>query len=755
MTDHQNNDKTQTHIVLTKGTMVSHYRIIEKIGAGGMGEVYLAEDTKLDRKVALKFLPPHLCRDEDCRKRFKREAQAAARLGHANIVAVHEVGEYQDRPWFSMENVEGTSLDFLIKSGGLTEDKIIDLVIGISNGLRIAHESGIVHRDVKPSNILVDRDGCPRVLDFGLAVVRDTAKLTQTGSTLGTIGYMSPEQVEGREVDSRSDLFSLGVVLYELLAGCNPFKRDNQAATIKAILQDDPQPVTRYRSGVSEGLQHIIAKLLQKRQELRYQSATDVIEDLNRFRRKLKQNPSSEREQPSIAVLPFVNLSADPEQDYFCDGMSEEIINALTRIKNLRVIARTSAFAFKGKQEDIREIGHRLDVTALLEGSVRKVGNRVRITAQLVQASDGSHLWSDRFDRELEDIFTIQDEISEAIVRQLKVKLTLETDAESAGRQVKNIEAYNHYLTGRFFWNKRTPIELKKAIKYFQKAIDIDPKLAVAYTGLADCYSMLVQVWQIEPTEAFPKARSLAEEALAIDETVAEAHASLALVRWQYDWDWPGAEQEINRARELNPGYATAIQWHALFLATIGRRSQALIEIGKALELDPLSLILIVCSAWIHLTNGDYDEAAEQCRIALERDPSYSWSHIPLAWLYTVRGLQDEAIEEYLAMERDFEPIGPDVVDILRETYKKSGWDAYWLQHIDILKERRKEGFIPASAIATDYVRIGQVDQAFEWLERSFKERDPELSYLRVHPILSGLESDPRFQALLKKVRLT
>jgi TolB-like protein len=457
---------------------------------------------------------------------------------------------------------------------------------------------------------------------------------------------------------------------------------------------------------------------------------------------------------PSIAVLPFVNLSADPEQEYFCDGMAEELINALTRSKHLRVIARTSSFSFKGRNEDVREIGRQLNVQNLLEGSVRKAGNRLRVSAQLVRTADGSHAWSDRFDRELADVLAIQDEIADAIARELQVKLASGERTESSGRQIDNVEAYNLYLTGRFFWNRQTPGELREAIGYFTRAIEIEPRLAVAYAGLADCYSVLVQAWQIEPAEGFPKARSLAQKALEIDNSIAEAHTSLALVRFQFDWDWFAAAQAFETALQLNPGYVTAIHWHALFKASMGHRDEALTAIRRARDLDPLSLILMVWSAWIHLTYGDQDEAAELCRIALERDPSFSWAHIPLAWLYTLRGMHGKAIEKYLAMERDFEPIGADVVEVLRETYEKSGWDAYWLHHVEILQQRRKTKFIPASAIATDYVRIGDFDRAFQWLEIALRERDPELSYLRVQPILKLLERDRRFQVLLTRAGL-
>ncbi|UCD58110.1 MAG: protein kinase, partial [Candidatus Hydrogenedentota bacterium] len=385
-------DRTHTHVVLTRGTMVSHYRIVEKIGAGGMGEVYLAEDIELNRKVALKFLPPHLCEDEECRRRFKREAQAAAKLGHPNIVTIHEVGDYRGRPYFVMEHVQGRSLREFSEDKDLSIEQILELGIQICEGLQAAHEKGVTHRDIKPSNILIDSYERAKIVDFGLASVVGLDQLTKTGSTLGTIGYMSPEQVQGIQTDHRSDLFSLGVVLYELITRRNPFKRDTEAGTIRAVSDDTPHPLARYRADVPDGIQTVIDRALEKQVDTRYQTAADMLSDLKRVKRDTSQVTPSIGVQPSIAVMPFTNLSADPEQEYFCDGMAEEIINALTHVEGLRVVARMSCFAFKGKQADIREIGRQLNVSTLLEGSVRKAGKRLRITAQLINVADGYHL---------------------------------------------------------------------------------------------------------------------------------------------------------------------------------------------------------------------------------------------------------------------------------------------------------------------------------------------------------------------------
>ncbi len=753
--DEPDNDQTRSFATLTTGTEVSHYKIISKLGAGGMAEVYLADDTELDRKVALKFLAAHLCPDEDYRKRFKREAQAAAKLSHPNIVTIYEVGDYQGQPYFAMEYVQGRSLKEHIKEGDVINERIIMGAIQICDGLQTAHSAGIIHRDIKPSNIILDQSRRPRILDFGLAAVSGTEQLTRVGTTMGTVGYMSPEQISGREVDHRSDLFSVGVMLYELFAGRLPFKGETEAATQQAILHDTAEPLTRYKSGISEDLQRIIFKLLEKDPELRYQSAAGLISDLKRIAQSSSDISAISSDihtdiRPSIAVLPFANLSADPEQEYFCDGMAEEIINALTHIENLRVIARTSAFAFKGKHEDVRQIGRKLDVETLLEGSVRKAGNRLRITAQLVKVSDGSHLWSERYDRDIEDVFAIQDEISLAIVEELKVKLLHREKDALQKRYTSDPAAYNLYLKGRYHWNKRAADDLKKAIEYIQQAIEMDPGYALAYAGLADCYNLLTQAWVLSPKEAFPKAKAAALKALEIDEMLAEAHASLALIRLNYDWDLLSAERGFKRAIELNPSYATAHHWYAIYLMTIGQLDEAIVQIETAQELDPLSLILILAAALVFYHARQYDRAEVECRKVLDMDPNSVLANLGLSWIYEQKGMYEEAIKEHLKGEAFYARLSPVEIATLEQAYAVSGWEGFWQKHIELLRLQPKQSYVPASAIALDYVRLGEKDQAFEWLEKAYQERDAELRSLS-SPMFDSLRSDPRFTALLRK----
>jgi non-specific serine/threonine protein kinase len=486
--------------MFTPGTKVAHYRIEKKIGAGGMGAVYLAEDTKLQRQVALKFLPSEYISEPELKARFMREAQAAASLNHPNIVTVFEISEHEGQLYIAMEYVEGESLKDLIAKNEFSVREVLDIALQISDGLTAAHQAGIIHRDIKPQNILMGKDGRVRICDFGLAKAKRDVTLTQAGSTLGTVAYMSPEQAQGKEVDQRGDIFSFGVVLYEMITGQLPFKGEHEAAVIHSIVNDTPEPLARYKSDVPEKLQRIVGKAMEKDREMRYQHADDLGADLRNLKAEFETGVTKTLErvtkaQPSIAVLPFTNLSADKEQEYFCDGMAEEIINALTHVEDLRVVARTSAFSFRGKEIDIRDIGKKLNVETLLEGSVRKAGNRLRITAQLVNVADGYHLWSEKYDRNIQDVFAIQDEISLAIVDNLKVRLfgkekasLVKEKASLVKRRTDDVEAYNLYLKGIYFSQMWTVEGFENAIECFEQALQEDPNYALAYAGVAEVY---------------------------------------------------------------------------------------------------------------------------------------------------------------------------------------------------------------------------------------------------------------------------
>jgi len=743
-------DQTQSFFQIVPGVMISHYKIIEKIGAGGMGEVYLAQDTELDRKVALKFLPPHLCRDEDCRKRFKREAQAAAKLDHPNIVPVHGVSEHQGRPYFAMAHIEGQSLRDVIKEGKLSTSDAIDLSMQICEGLQEAHEAGVIHRDVKPSNIILDSKGRPRLLDFGLAMISSEDKLTKTGSTLGTVGYMSPEQVAGKKVDHRSDMFSAGVILYEMLTGRRPFEADNDAAILRAITDSTPEPVARYKTGVPEELQRIVSKLLEKTPALRYQHAGDFLADL----KKAGQQPEAglSKEQPSIAVLPFVNLSADPEQEYFCDGISEEIINVLTQLEELKVVARTSCFAFKGKNEDVREIGRKLAVNHVLEGSVRKAGNRIRITSQLINVDDGYHLWSEKFDRDLEDIFAIQDEISLAIVDRLKVKLVDKTKSALVKRYTDNVEAYGLYLKGRHYWNSRTAENIEKALACFRQVITLDPDYALAHAGIADCYTMMAQVCALSPKEAFAKAKAAALRALDLDSELTEATATLGGIKLWYEWDYPGAETLFKRAIQINPNYASVRQWYAMYLSSTGRHQEAFNQMKKAQELDPLSFILKLAMAVLLFEVEKYAEAEEECREATALEPDNPLVHSILSVIYEGQGNYDRAVDANMQIASFLWKFTPQNIERLRTIYSASGWTAFLQTLAGMLTASAKNRYISGYDIASYYARLNDRDKAFEWLEKAFQDRDFSLIYLPVSRAFINLHSDSRFVSLLGRM---
>ena len=757
--DHQDDDSTQTHTALSNGTEIGHYRIIEKIGAGGMGDVYLAEDTTLNRRVALKFLSLQLIADEEYKARFKREAQAAAVLSHPNIVTIHEVSEYNGRPFSVLEHIEGRSLSDLCKDEKLSVDKVIELAIQICQGLSKAHQAKITHRDIKPSNIVIDADDRPKLLDFGLASIQGSEQITKTGWAMGTVGYMSPEQLRGEQADHRSDIFSVGAVLYEMLTASKPFSRNSEAATLQAVLNETPDPVSRFRTDVPSGLQRVIDMALEKNREKRYQSIDDLLGDLKAISEGSKPIVSGGRgsvsfARPSIAVMPFANLSADPEQEYFCDGMAEEIINSLTHVEGLRVVARTSSFAFKGKNEDTREIGRKLMVETLLEGSVRKAGNRLRITAQLISAADGYHLWSERFDRQSKDIFEIQDEISLAIVDNLKVKLLGEEKAKLAKRPMIDHEVYNLYLKGRYYLSSRTEGGSHKSLDYFLQTLAKDPTNALAHAGIADCYNMFGYWGYLPPREAFPRAKAAAEKALAIDDTLAEAHTSLAHVRHWYDWDWPEARKQYETAIELNPNYATAHQWYAEYFSTLGKHEEGMEEAERSRELDPLSPIVGTQLAGVCYVARKYDLAVEEFTRVLEMDRDFVYAHFLLSWVYVQLSRYDEAIAE---VQKAIDLTGGGttmMVSTLGYFYALSGREAKAREILNEIVRPSEAAFVPADSIALVHTGLGQMDEAFEWLDKAFEQRSHWLVWLKVLPIFDGMRSDDRFNLMLKKMKL-
>ncbi|MGD8396450.1 MAG: protein kinase, partial [Candidatus Eiseniibacteriota bacterium] len=666
--DRSDDDQNRTRAVLTRGTIVSHYEIIERIGGGGMGEVYLARDRQLDRPVALKFLSARLAGQPDANARFSREARAVAALDHPNIVTIHEVGEHDGRPFFAMQHVGDRTLRDLIEEGGLALEDVLSLAIQIGEGLQEAHAAGIVHRDIKPSNILISERGQPKLADFGLAAIQGSDRLTRTGSTLGTVAYMSPGQVLGRTPDHRSDIFSYGVVLYELLTGKQPFQRETEAATLHAILNDSAAPLDRYRTGLPDALQRIIDKALARSPDDRYQHADDVVVDLRRLQRDLGRPPdhvhsgtASRRSRPhlqrrllltfglvaaavavfavthlmrsgtshpttatpridvewasSIAVLPLRDFSSGGDQEFFCDGMTDAIIGRLSSLEDLKVISMTSVMAYKSADRNLKHIGEELGVTNILEGSIQREGGRIRVHAQLINAADDAHLWSETYDRSLEDVFSVQDDISKAIVAAMRVEL-LGVSAHALERQqTRSVEAYDLYARGRFLWSKRTDADIRRSIDYFEQAIALDPDYAMAYAGLADAWAVLPGYGTATAQEVQPAAMEAARTALSIDDGIAEAHASLGLVLFN-DHRNEEAARELRRAIALNPGYSPAHLWLGMTLDRMGRFDESMRQLELALELDPLSIPVHINVAWGRERLWDWD-GAEQVLLRL------------------------------------------------------------------------------------------------------------------------------------------
>ena len=741
------------------GKAISHYKILEKLGEGGMGVVYKAQDTKLDRIVALKFLSKNLLCAEEAKARFVQEAKAASALDHPNIATIYEIDEAEGECFMAMAYIEGKSIKELIKEKELSIEEILEIGIQIAEGLTKAHQKGIVHRDIKSDNVMVTDEGEVKIMDFGLAKLKGVTKLTKTGTTLGTLQYMSPEQAQGMEADHRSDIFSLGVVLYEMITGRLPFKGAHEAAVINSVVNDTPEPLTRYKSDLPGELQGIVGKAMEKDREMRCQHVDDLCADLRRLKAEQETGATNTlgtatKPTPSIAVLPFTDLSADKDQEYFCDGMAEEIINALTHVESLRVVARTSAFSFRGKEIDIRDIGKKLSVGTVLEGSVRKAGNRLRISAQLVNVTDGYHLWSEKYDRNIGDVFAIQDEISLAIVDKLKVKLLGGEKAKLVKRHTEDQEAYNLYLKGRYFWNKRTEEDLTKGIKYFEQAIEKDPHYAPAYAGIADSLSVLTAYDYLPSKEASPRAKEAALKALEIDGSHAEARTSLALIKEFYDWDWVGADREFKKIIGLNPNYATARHWYALILLDMARFDEAVKEIRKAQELDPLSLVISRTVGRVYFYARQYDQAIDALQKTLEMDPNCSWAHLHLGLVYLQKSMYEEALAEFQKEKHLSKRWDRGLECYLGISYAKMGRRVELQKVLDDLAERSKQAYVAPIPPALMYFALGENDQGFEWLEKAYEERNPSLCQLKIEPEFDRVRSDPRFIKLLKKVGL-
>ena len=832
---------------LAADTQLSHYRIVSKIGAGGMGEVYLAEDTRLDRKVAVKLLGEEVSRSDDRLRRFVQEAKAASALNHPNIITVYDIGRAESgAPFIATEYIEGETLRHLIQRSGLKVRVLLDIAVQVASALTAAHAAGIVHRDIKPENVMVRPDGITKVLDFGLAKLTEKARPrtdseaetvvkqeTDPGMVMGTVQYMSPEQARGREVDARSDIFSLGIVLYELIAGRPPFVGESSSDVLSAILDKEPPPLARFIDDLPQELQRIVTKCLRKERDERYQTMKDVLLDLRELRDELALEAKLERsirpvskienqqtliaegeitqkggqqtrsaatvqttssaeyliseikqhkrgvavasliallavvalsywyffnrsagakQIESIAVMPFINESGNADIDYLSDGMTETLISSLSNIPSLSVKARSTVFYYKGKEITPKRIGEELNVQAVLLGRVVQRGDDLKLNLELVNTRTQDVIWSEQYNRKKADLVSLQNEIARDVLSKLKTRLSGPDEARVTRNFTANVEAYQHYLKGRFYWNKRDAVNLKKAIEQFRLAADKDPNYALAYVGLADSYALLEEYAGTPPSESLPQARAYAQRALQIDESLGEAHASLGLIN-HYSWQWADAEKEYRRAIDLNPNYPSLHQWYSNHLRDRGQLDKALAEIKLAQELDPLSGVIGFNVGILYMLIGDHTSAIEKLKKTIELHPDWWGGHHWLGFAYLKLGRTEEAI---VALQKSAELSNRSnrSLGLLGHAYGVSGKRREALAILKELEDRysRHEG----TALNVAFILSGLSDkeQFFAWMEKGFQDRSGELIRMTWYLQIDSLRDDPRYQDLVRRLGL-
>jgi len=820
--------------MLGQGKQIGHYKIHSAIGAGGMGEVFLAIDSRLNRKVALKVLPENIAADKDRLRRFEQEAFAASALNHPNILTIYEFGAEKNVHFLATEFVEGETLRERLNGSPVNLKSALEIAIQVAGALDAAHRASIVHRDIKPENVMIRPDGLVKILDFGIAKLTEkrnetdseaaTAIKVQTspGIIIGTANYMSPEQARGKVIDGRSDIFSFGVVFYEMITGKAPFEGENAMDVIGSILHKEHVSISQLMHDVPHEIKRIINKALKKDCEERYQTAKDLLIDLKdvkqdlEFQNKLERTASPNREEAktqgfnattadaahttssaeyvvgeikqhkrgfavgsiillfaiigfgvwflpnrstnntnieSIAVIPFINESGNADNEYLSDGMTESLINSLSQLPKLSVKARSSVFHYKGKDTTPQQIGNELSVQAILNGRVVQHGDNLTLSLELVDTKTGNQIWGEQYNRNQTDLVSLQSEIARDVSSKLRVKLTGSETQRIAKNYTENAEAYQLYLQGRFYWNKRTAKDLQKSVEYFNQAIEKDPSYALAYAGLAESYVLFSGYNVASPNEAYPKARTAAMKAIELDETLAEAHTALAEIKLKDEWNFDAAEKGYKYAIELNPNYPTARQWYGEFLSIVGRLDEALVQMKRAQELDPLSLIINRELGLLLMDKREYDGAIEQLLKTIEIDSGFAPAHTDLGLVYAQKQMYQEAISEY-QKAINLDPENAFALSNLGYTYGKSGRKDEARKVLNQMQELSARRYVSPLDIASIHAGLGEKDEAFELLEKAYRERDDDLLFLKIHPPMESLRSDARFQDLVRRIGL-